>query len=156
EAETEDASPPRPRVSASTRFLRLLRLASNGLDSWAMNVLRIGAGAAVCVGLVAFRADNDDVVGLVQSVLVPMFEYDPTFPKPLPETWAIGPIGGLAVDRQDHLFVVQRPGGLLANERFSGANANPPKADCCIPAPPVLEFDQTGKLVNSWAGKGEG
>ena len=60
----------------------------------------------------------------------------------MPENWAIGPIGGLAVDRQDHLYVVQRPGGLQTNERFSGADDKPPKADCCIPAPPVLEFDQ--------------
>ena len=30
---------------------------------------------------------------------VPIFEYDPTFPEALPETWDIGPIGGLAVDR---------------------------------------------------------
>src|ERR1700733_5673518 len=94
--------------------------------------------------------------GQARNAQVPIFEYDPTFPKPLPETWAIGPIGGLAVDRQDHLFVAQRPGGLLTNERFSGANANPPKADCCVPAPPMLEFDPAGKLVNSWGGPGPG
>ena len=61
-------------------------------------------------------------VGRAQGVQIPIFEYDPTFPKPLPENWAIGPIGGLAVDRQDHLYVVQRPGGLQTNERFSGAD----------------------------------
>ncbi len=91
-----------------------------------------------------------------QAVQVPLFEYDPTFPKPLPENWAIGPIGGLAVDRQDHLYVVQRPGGLLTNERFSGAHDTPPKAECCVPAPPVLEFDQAGALVHSWGGAGQG
>jgi hypothetical protein len=63
---------------------------------------------------------------------VPIFEYDPTFPKPMRETWAIGPIGGMAVDRQDHLYVVQRPGSLASNERFTGADDTPPKADCCI------------------------
>src|SRR5262245_61076757 len=89
-------------------------------------------------------------------VQVPIFEYDPTFPKPMNETWAIGPIGGLAVDRQDHLFVVHRPGTLVMNERFSGSDDKPPKADCCIPAPPVLEFDQAGTLVNSWGGPGAG
>src|SRR4029450_773386 len=68
-------------------------------------------------------------VGRAQGVQVPIFEYDPTFPKPLPENWAIGPIGGLAVDRQDHLYVVQRPGGLLTNERFSGADDTPPEAE---------------------------
>ena len=49
---------------------------------------------------------------------------------------------------------MHRPGGLLTNERFSGADDTPPKADCCIPAPPVLEFDQTGTLVHSWGGPG--
>jgi hypothetical protein len=76
------------------------------------------------------------------TIGVPIFEYDPSFPKPMRETWAIGPIGGMAVDRQDHLYVVQRPGSLASNERFTGADDTPPKADCCIPAPPVLEFDQ--------------
>src|SRR5688500_10051351 len=75
---------------------------------------------------------------------VPIYEFDPSFPRPMNETWAIGPIGGMAVDRQDHLFVVQRPGGLVNTERFGGANDNPPKATCCIPAPPVLEFDSAG------------
>jgi DNA-binding beta-propeller fold protein YncE len=62
----------------------------------------------------------------------------------------------MAVDRQDHLFVVQRPGGLVNNDRFGGADDNPPKATCCIPAPPVLEFDQAGMLLRSWGGPGQG
>ncbi|HXR45549.1 MAG TPA: hypothetical protein VN759_12105, partial [Pseudolysinimonas sp.] len=69
------------------------------------------------------------------AATVPIFEYDPTFPKPMKEDWAIGPIGGMAVDRQDHLYVVQRPGSLASNERFTGSDDTPPKADCCIPAP---------------------
>lgn len=87
---------------------------------------------------------------------VPLFEYDPTFPKPMRENWAIGPIGGMAVDRQDHLYVVQRPGALASNERFTGSDDTPPKADCCIPAPPVLEFDYSGTLIHSWGGPGAG
>jgi DNA-binding beta-propeller fold protein YncE len=91
-----------------------------------------------------------------QSVQVPIFEYDPTFPKPLPENWAIGAIGGLAVDRQDHIYVAQRPSSLRGNERFTGAGDTPPKAECCIPAPPILEFDQAGTLIHSWGGPGQG
>jgi len=94
--------------------------------------------------------------GLAQAAQVPIFEYDPTFPKPLPENWAIGAIGGLAVDRQDHVYVLQRPGSLRGNERFTGSGDTPPKADCCVPAPPVLEFDQAGTLVHSWGGPGAG
>jgi hypothetical protein len=110
----------------------------------------------VCVLAGVWLASNGGPAGEAQSVQVPLFEFDPTFPKPLPETWAIGPIGGLAVDRRDHLYVVQRPGGLLTNERLSGADDTPPKADCCIAAPPVLELDPTGALVHSWGGPGQG
>jgi len=121
-----------------------------------MNRARV-IGAVVVVGLVAIWSLNrDDLVGEAQGVQVPIFEYDPTFPKPFAENWAIGAIGGLAVDRQDHLFVAQRPGTIVTNERFSGSDDTPPKADCCVPAPPILELDQTGKLVNSWGGPGQG
>lgn len=98
----------------------------------------------VVVGVGGWTFAHVDAAGQSANTQVPIFEYDPTFPKPLPETWAIGPIGGLAVDRRDHLYVVQRPGPLRTNERFSGADDTPPKADCCIPAPPVLEFDEAG------------
>ncbi len=91
-----------------------------------------------------------------QTASVPKFQYDPSFPQPLPDNWAIGAIGGMAVDSRDHIWVLHRPGPLRANERFSGAGATPPKAECCIPAPPVLEFDQDGKLVSSWGGPGAG
>ena len=89
-------------------------------------------------------------------VQVPRFQYDPSFPQPLPPTWAIGAIGGMAVDGRDHVWVLHRPGPLRGNERFAGAGATPPKAECCIPAPPVLEFDQDGALVSSWGGPGAG
>src|SRR5262249_52151228 len=29
-------------------------------------------------------------------------------------------------------------------------------SSCCLPAPPVLEFDQTGNLVGYWGGPGQG
>ena len=115
--------------------------------------------AKVALGLAVVwvsAAWQHDLVAQAPKVQIPIFEYDPTFPKPLPENWAIGPIGGLAVDRQDHLYVVQRPGGLQTNERFSGADDTPPKADCCVPAPPVLEFDQRGTLIHSWGGPASG
>jgi hypothetical protein len=121
-----------------------------------MNPTRIIDAAVILSLVVLWLPAQESGVGRAQNVQVPIFEYDPTFPKPLPENWAIGPIGGLAVDRQDHLYVVQRPGGLETNERLSGADDNPPKADCCIPAPPVLEFDERGTLVRSWGGPGAG
>ncbi len=37
-----------------------------------------------------------------------------------------------------------------------GAAVKPPIADCCFPAPPVLELDPEGKVLRSWGGPGEG
>src|SRR5215470_11965052 len=91
------------------------------------------------------------VLGQTQeNVQVPKFQYDPTFPQALPEKWAIGAIGGMAVDSHDHIWVLHRPTPLQKNERFAGAAMTPPRTDCCVPAPPVLEFDQDGKLLASW------
>jgi len=64
--------------------------------------------------------------------------------------------GYLDPRRHDHIWVLHRPSPLQKNERFAGAAMTPPRADCCIPAPPVLEFDQDGKLLASWGGPGQG
>ena len=123
-----------------------------------MNRSRSLAMAAVAVALVAIWTTREEVVVGQTSKpgQVPIFEYDQTFPKPMNETWAIGPIGGIAVDRQDHVFVVHRPEIIEPQERFGGADDNPPKAACCVPAPAVLEIDPTGKLVKAWGGPGPG
>jgi hypothetical protein len=111
--------------------------------------------AATAVGL-ALGAMLMSGIVFGQSVQVPKFQYDPSFPQPLPEKWAIGAIGGMAVDSHDHIWVLHRPAPLQKNERLGGAAMTPPRADCCIAAPPVLEFDQDGKLLASWGGPGEG
>jgi len=84
----------------------------------------------------------------------PRFEVDPWWPKPLPSNWLMGQAAGIAVDRHDHIWVIQRPRTLTEDER--GATLNPPRSLCCAPAPPVLEFDQDGVLVRSWGGQGAG
>ena len=33
---------------------------------------------------------------------------------------------------------------------------NPPAAECCAAAPPILEFDEAGDLIGHWGGPGEG
>ena len=40
---------------------------------------------------------------------VPRFEPDPYWPKPLPNNWISGGIGGIYVDSQDHIWVSNRP-----------------------------------------------
>ncbi len=89
----------------------------------------------------------------------PGFLADPTWPQPLPHNWILGQIGGLYVDRHDHVWVYNRPRTLTNDEAgLEGANAigfarpNGPIADCCKAAPSVLEFDAAGKLLRSWGG----
>src|SRR5881396_47353 len=88
------------------------------------------------------------------GVQAPMFEVDPLWPKPLPNHWLIGSAIGVSVDAQDHVWIIHRAASL--NERTeTGAGSNPPTAEqCCISAPPVLEFDTEGNLVGHWGGPG--
>ena len=85
---------------------------------------------------------------------IPTFAVDPSWPKPLPNNWIIGQIGGITVDWQGHIWVIQRPRSLTDAEK--GATLNPPRSKCCVPAPPVLEFDVDGNLLRSWGGPGDG
>ena len=85
---------------------------------------------------------------------LPQFQVDAFWPKPLPNNWILGQVSGIAVDRFDHIWVVQRPGSLTPRER--AAEQNPPISKCCAAAPPVLVFDVSGNLIKTWGGPGEG
>jgi hypothetical protein len=91
------------------------------------------------------------------KVVAPRFEVDPLWPKPLPNHWLLGSTIGLAVDAQDHVWIVHRGGATLNERTEMSAATQPPTAEaCCAPAPPVLEFDAAGNLVGHWGGPGEG
>ncbi len=86
---------------------------------------------------------------------VPQFQFDPTWPKqPFPNRWIVGNVIGVAVGPDDHIWIVHRPSGLTDGEK--AASLTPPAAECCVPAPPIIEFDQAGNLVNAWGGPGDG
>jgi DNA-binding beta-propeller fold protein YncE len=115
-------------------------------------------GAAFCATL-AILGISSVVLGKRASVhaatvQAPRFEVDPMWPKPLPNHWVIGNAIGVSADAQDHIWIIHRAGSLEAKEIY--AAANPPAAECCTPAPPVLEFDQAGNLIASWGGPGQG
>jgi hypothetical protein len=82
------------------------------------------------------------------------YQVDPFWPQPLPNGWILGQVSGVAVDADDHVWVLQRPGSLSDDEK--GATFKPPLSRCCAPAPPVLELDASGKLLRSWGGPGPG
>jgi len=83
---------------------------------------------------------------------VPKFEPDPFWPKPLPNKWMMGQVGGTYVDSHDHFWVTTRPRSLDDHDKYAASS----KADCCIAPPPILEFDQAGNVVQGWGGPGPG
>jgi DNA-binding beta-propeller fold protein YncE len=86
--------------------------------------------------------------------MVPHFEVDPFWPQPLPNKWILGSTIGVAVDARDHVYIVHRnDDGNFATQEIGIDNGI---ADCCTAAPPILEFDVDGSLVNSWGGPGQG
>jgi DNA-binding beta-propeller fold protein YncE len=87
----------------------------------------------------------------------PTFQVNPLWPRPLPNHWILGSVTGVAVDAQDHIWLVHRGLDSLTARTEAGLGTNPPTAEsCCAPAPHVLEFDQAGSLLNSWGGPGQG
>jgi DNA-binding beta-propeller fold protein YncE len=88
------------------------------------------------------------------GVQAPRFEVDPMWPKPLPNHWLLGMTIGVSVDAQDHIWIIHRGGSLERMENY--AAANPPASECCMAAPPVLEFDEEGNLLGHWGGPGQG
>jgi len=78
---------------------------------------------------------------------IPVFQYDPDWPKQLPNAWITGNIGAITIDKNDHIWIVQRPASTVALGERDLLTGN---GDCCTPAPPVIEFDQQGNVVQAW------
>ena len=62
---------------------------------------------------------------------------------------------GVSVDDNDHVWIIHRQGSLEPKEVYQIAKPTA-AAECCTPAPPILEFDQEGNLLRSWGGPGQG
>ena len=83
------------------------------------------------------------------SDVTPRFKVDPFWGRDLPDDWILGQVAGVAVDAQDHVWIVHRPRTLDARQRGE-------EGMCCVPAPPVIEFASDGSVLRSWGGPGEG
>ena len=73
---------------------------------------------------------------------IPVYQVDPTWPRPLPNGWGIGPVSGISADIRDHVWIVHR------TDTVKQAGGTP--------APPVIEFDPQGNVVQTWGGPGSG
>jgi len=50
---------------------------------------------------------------------------------------------GVAADSSDNIWIIHREGSLEAKEKY--ATWDPPASGCCVPAPPILEFNAKGE-----------
>jgi hypothetical protein len=136
----------------------------------------IGIIATIVLGLCSAGVSRQSVAAQGGAKQAPIFEVDPFWPKPLPNHWVTGSTIGLSVDAQDNVWTIHRPNTVEDNfkagdirvgdargrddEAAAGAPATQATGGtigkCCKVAPPVLVYDQSGALVKSWGGPGQG
>jgi hypothetical protein len=124
------------------------------------SAIAIGVPALLAVLATAYTVLERKAVVEAAGVQAPRFEVDPMWPKPLPNHWVMGNTIGVSVDSKDHIWIIHRQGSLEAMENYAAANPPGPKrqkgvveSECCLPAPPVLEFDEEGNLLAHWGGE---
>ena len=101
----------------------------------------------LAIGAALWHPFNEAKADRAPTLDPPSFRVDPFWPKPLPDNWVTGEIGGTCIDSRDHLFVLTRgfqTGGLVSPEGVGG------QPDQSKASPPVIEFNRQGKVVNSW------
>ena len=85
---------------------------------------------------------------------VPQYRVDPFWPKPLPTTkdsngvarqWITGAVGASCLDSRGHVITFNR-----AYETPLTRPSDGPLGPMSVPAPPVIEYDAQGNIVNSW------
>lgn len=78
----------------------------------------------------------------------PSYKFDPDWPGPLPNNWKLGGVTGLAVDKDDNVWVLNRPNDLTDIELH--AELTPPTADCCARPPAMIHIDKNGNVIGSF------
>jgi DNA-binding beta-propeller fold protein YncE len=105
-----------------------------------LTILALTAG----VGLVVTSAG----IGVQAQQGAPRYRYDPEWPKTLPNKWKMGGVTGLAVDRNDDVWVHNRPNDLTNIELQ--AELTPPISDCCTRPPSMIHISKTGDVIGSF------
>jgi sugar lactone lactonase YvrE len=104
-----------------------------------MNMKTSHLVTAAAAAAFALAAQTQFVAPAAAQNGVPHYEADPAWPKPLPNRWILGGLGGLCVDAQDHVVILNRQ-DILEGELTAGSLA-----------PSIIEFDPAGNVVNSWS-----
>jgi hypothetical protein len=107
---------------------------------------KLGTGAlALLAGLGCLVAYG---IPGAQAQSAPRYKFDPEWPKPLPNKWKMGGVTGLAVDKDDNVWVLDRPNDLTDIELE--AELSPPLADCCVHPPSMIHIDKNGNVIGSF------
>ena len=83
------------------------------------------AAIAAALGAGSILVDRMSRVSAA-AVMAPRFEVDPMWPKPLPNHWLLGNVIGVAVDAQDHIWIVHRGAALERMETYAAATPPAP------------------------------
>src|SRR5580658_4664408 len=103
-----------------------------------MKTAKAFLGQAAALAWLMFAFGTIYLAPLRAQAKAPRFEVDPSWPKPLPNLWVTGGIGGVCIDSRDHVFILNRR-DLTDNDLDAGHQA-----------PVVIEFDPEGNVVNSF------
>jgi hypothetical protein len=104
------------------------------------SVPRLIGGVLLLTAAVGFVERPGEAQEAKSKSGVPVFQVEPGWLK-LPENMKLGSLSGLAVDAQNNLWVIGRKAMVKDQEKA---------------APPVVEFDASGKYIQGWGGPGEG
>jgi len=86
---------------------------------------------------------------LSQAQGAPHYKFDPDWPKlPLPNKWWMMGVTGLAVDKDDNVWVLDRPRDIDGTQNY--AELNPPTAECCVRPPAMIHIDKNGNVIGSF------
>ena len=109
---------------------------------------RVTAAFAIAAGLCLLGSYA--YVGVSAQQGAPRYKVDADWPKrPLPNKWFMGGITGLDVDKDDNVWVLNRPADLDDTENY--ATLSPPSAECCVAAPTIVAFNPQGDLIASFS-----
>jgi hypothetical protein len=95
------------------------------------------------LGLAALQMNPTLAELAVPAREIPTFQVDPSWPM-MPSKWSLGPVSGLTVDSNDHVWVITRPREVMRPVEGKPA------------APPIMEFDAAGNFLQGWGGPGQG
>src|SRR5947209_11173189 len=100
---------------------------------------------ACSVGTVAIFAALAIAIGILCSPALraqssaPKYEVDVAWPKPFPDRWVLGGLGGVCVDAHDHVLILNRQ-DVLEGDLNAGKLA-----------PAMIELNPAGTVVHWWA-----